>query len=175
MEAKMATKTVTTRSNSSVFFVPLIAISLAACTSTSQIPDTSAPQLTPAVASLMPSDACANVVSKFQWVNTQVTAAVSIATAGMVMTSVAAPVPEHCQVTGTMNARVSPVDNKAYAIGFELRLPKNWNGRFFYQANGGIDGNVVTATGNLLGGAPVSTALHQGFAVISSDAGHPAN
>jgi hypothetical protein len=32
---------------------------------------------------------------------------------------------------------------KSYAIGFEMRLPNDWNGRFFYQANGGIDGSVV--------------------------------
>ena len=45
-----------------------------------------------------------------------------------------------------------------------------WNGRFFYQANGGMDGRVATALG---GGGPVpTTALQQGFAVISSDAGH---
>ena len=60
-----------------------------------------------------------------------------------------------------------------YAIGFEMRLPTAWNGRFFYQANGGIDGSVVTATGPV-GPAPLDNALHQGFAVISSDAGHTA-
>ena len=42
-----------------------------------------------------------------------------------------------------MYERVSPVDGKRYAIGFEMRLPQAWNGRFFYQANGGIDGSVV--------------------------------
>ena len=42
-----------------------------------------------------------------------------------------------------MHERTSPVDGKTYAIGFEMRLPKAWNGRFFYQANGGIDGSVV--------------------------------
>ena len=46
-----------------------------------------------------------------------------------------------------MFQRVSPVDGNAYAIGFEMRLPNAWNGRFFYQANGGIDGSVVPATG----------------------------
>ena len=46
-----------------------------------------------------------------------------------------------------MNERTSPVDGKRYAIGFEMRLPQAWNGRFFYQANGGVDGSVVTATG----------------------------
>ena len=33
-----------------------------------------------------------------------------------------------------MNQRVSAVDGNAYSIGFEMRLPNAWNGRFFYQA-----------------------------------------
>ena len=49
------------------------------------------------------------------------------------------------------------------------RLPTDWNGRFFYQANGGIDGSVRPAYGNIFGGG---SALEMGFAVISSDAGH---
>ncbi|WP_368731418.1 tannase/feruloyl esterase family alpha/beta hydrolase, partial [Escherichia coli] len=53
-----------------------------------------------------------------------------------------------------MFQRVSPVDGKSYAIGFEMRLPTAWNGRFFYQANGGIDGNIGTATGAVGGGGP---------------------
>ncbi|MBN8487644.1 MAG: tannase/feruloyl esterase family alpha/beta hydrolase [Burkholderiales bacterium] len=81
------------------------------------------------------------------------------------------PIAEHCRVTGRMNERVSPVDGKTYAIGFEVRLPKAWNGRFYHQGNGGIDGNVVTALG-ALGGGPLTGALMQGFAVLSSDAGH---
>jgi hypothetical protein len=80
----------------------------------------------------------------------------------------------HCQVLGEMLRRTSPVDGKSYAIGFEMRLPLNWNGRFFYQANGGVDGSVVTATGPVGGGGPLDNALNQGFAVISSDAGHGA-
>jgi feruloyl esterase len=81
-------------------------------------------------------------------------------------------VPAHCQVTGKMNQRVSAVDGNAYAIGFEMRLPNAWNGRFFYQGNGGIDGSVVTATGAVNGGPGLTNALAMGFAVISSDAGH---
>jgi hypothetical protein len=81
------------------------------------------------------------------------------------------PVPEHCRVTGYMYPRVSPVDGKSYSIQFELRLPKAWNGRFFHQGNGGIDGAVVPATGSF-GGGPTTSALLQGFAVLSSDAGH---
>jgi hypothetical protein len=82
------------------------------------------------------------------------------------------PVLAHCRVTGRMNDRVG-IDGRPYAIGFELRLPVDWNGRFFYQGNGGIDGSVVPATG-ALGGGPLSHALAHGFAVLSSDAGHPA-
>jgi feruloyl esterase len=71
-----------------------------------------------------------------------------------------------------MFERTSPVDGQPYAIGFEMRLPLAWNGRFYYQANGGIDGTVVPATGNTSGGGPLTSALLQGFVVISSDAGH---
>ncbi len=81
-------------------------------------------------------------------------------------------VPEHCLVEGKMFERVSPVDGLTYAICFEMRLPVNWNGRFFYQANGGIDGYVLTAAGSF-GDGPLTHALMQGFAVLSSDAGHP--
>ena len=42
-----------------------------------------------------------------------------------------APMPEHCVVKGRLNERKSPVDDKDYAIGFEMRLPTAWNGRFF--------------------------------------------
>lgn len=82
-------------------------------------------------------------------------------------------VPAHCQVTGKMFERTSTADGNTYAIGFELRLPLAWNGRFFHQGNGGIDGSVVPATGATGGGA-LTHALHQGFAVLSSDAGHGA-
>ncbi len=80
----------------------------------------------------------------------------------------------HCLMLGTMNERVSPVDGQSYAIGFEMRLPLSWNRRFFYQANGGLDGNIVPATGPTSGGGPLTSALSQGFVVISSDAGHNA-
>ncbi len=80
--------------------------------------------------------------------------------------------PEHCLVKGKMNERKSPVDGKTYAIGFEMRLPISWNGRFFYQGNGGTDGMVTNAYGDILGGGPTSNGILKGFAVISSDAGH---
>ena len=82
-------------------------------------------------------------------------------------------VTEHCVVTGKMFERVSAVDGKRYAIAFEMRLPKSWNGRFWHQGNGGNDGNVIPALGTL-GGGPLTGALLQGFAVLSSDMGHTA-
>lgn len=113
---------------------------------------------------------CADLATRIAFPDTTVTAANAIAAGAL--TIVGKPVAAHCQVTGQMFRRVSPVDGKSYAIGFELRLPNSWNGRFFYQANGGVDGSVVTATGGTGGGGPLDHALNMGFAVVSSDAGH---
>jgi len=101
--------------------------------------------------------------------NTKITSVKSVA-AGEIKVGGNA-VAEHCLVVGSMFDRTGEPEATPYAIGFEMRLPKNWNGRFWYQGNGGIDGSVQPALGNL-GGAPVTNALLQGFAVISSDAGH---
>jgi len=150
-----------------------LALSCAGCnddstgdTSTSQA--SQLPQLTPATGLTLAS-ACESFAGKLSFANTSITA-ISTVAAGTLSVGGNA-VPEHCLITGTMNTRVSPVDGKTYAIGFEMRLPKAWNGRFYYQANGGLDGAVATALG-ALGGGPVSSALGSGFAVISSDAGH---
>lgn len=83
--------------------------------------------------------------------------------------------PEHCLVSGYMNERtgVSTMVGDSYKIGFEMRLPTDWNGRFYYQANGGIDGSVKKAVGRFMfSNGDDSAALGKGFAVISSDAGH---
>ena len=114
---------------------------------------------------------CADLGAKALPANTIITSATTVAAGELAVPGATAPVPEHCLVKGNMNARVSPVDGKSYAIGFEMRLPTAWNGRFYHQGNGGIDGTVVTALGGL-GGAPMTTALIMGFAVLSSDAGH---
>jgi hypothetical protein len=114
---------------------------------------------------------CGDLITRLSGLpGTVVTA--SQAVAAGTLTVAGQPVPAHCQVTGRMHDRVSPVDGQAYAIRFELRLPVAWNGRFLHQGNGGIDGAVVPALG-AFGGGPVTHALQQGFAVLSSDAGHP--
>jgi hypothetical protein len=114
---------------------------------------------------------CTSLAAAFGYQNTALTS-VTLATEGSVVVTGIGGMPEHCLVKGKMNERVSPVDGKTYAIGFEMRLPTNWNGRFFYQGNGGTDGIVSPAYGNILGGGPTSNGLLKGFAVISSDAGH---
>lgn len=82
------------------------------------------------------------------------------------------PIGAHCRVTGKLEERVSPVDNNTYAIGFEMRLPVDWSGRYFYQGNGGVDGTVSKALGVAGSGGALTNALYKGFAVMSSDAGH---
>jgi len=130
--------------------------------------DAGLPQLAPATGTTLAS--CTDLATKISFANTTITAANAIA-AGTLMVA-GNPVPAHCQVTGKMYTRVSPVDGNTYAIGFEMRLPNAWNGRFFYQANGGTDGSVSNAVGAVNGGFGLTNALNMGFAVISSDAGH---
>jgi feruloyl esterase len=113
---------------------------------------------------------CAALASKLSFANTTFSSVQDVPAGTLKVAG--KPIAEHCLVQGQMNQRVSAVDGKTYAIGFEMRLPVAWNGRFFYQANGGLDGNVVTATGEIGGGGPLNDALNMGFAVISSDAGH---
>jgi Tannase and feruloyl esterase len=111
---------------------------------------------------------CTDLVTRFTFANTTVASSETV-TAGTLALA-GQPIAEHCLVKGSMYKRTGS-DGRDYAIGFEMRLPKDWNGRYYYQANGGLDGSVSTAQG-ALGGGPLTGALAQGFAVISSDAGH---
>ncbi len=78
----------------------------------------------------------------------------------------------YCKVVGYLDERVSPVDQKPYAIGFEGRLPNDWNGRFYFQGGGGTDGAIVPAVGTLPGAGHTTNALEMGYAVFSTDGGH---
>lgn len=81
--------------------------------------------------------------------------------------------PAYYLVRGKVNERIG-IDGKTYAIGFEMRLPLAWNGRFLHQVNGGNDGDVVPAEGdprNLNAVGQIS-GLARGFSVLSTDAGH---
>jgi Tannase and feruloyl esterase len=78
--------------------------------------------------------------------------------------------PEHCEVVGKMDERTG-ANGQHYAIRFHLRLPTNWNGRFFFEGGGGSNGNLGLALGNLQGRQPTD-ALVLGYAVVSQDSGH---
>jgi pimeloyl-ACP methyl ester carboxylesterase len=129
------------------------------------------PQLSAATPAALVS--CTDLTTKIAFANTSITAATTVPSGTLTVAGKA--VGEHCRVTGKMFERTSTVDGQAYAIGFEMRMPKSWNGRFFYQANGGIDGSVSTATGGIGGAGALDNALNMGFAVLSSDAGHAAS
>jgi feruloyl esterase len=145
-----------------------LGLALAAC---GTAPSVTAPPKPPASlkaasgASLGP---CEALVSQFRFEQTAIDSAAPVAAGGLMLAG--QPVAAHCLVKGKMHARKGS-DGRDYAIGFEMRLPQAWNGRFYYQGNGGLDGAVRPAEG-ALGGGPVTGALVQGFAVISSDAGH---
>lgn len=128
------------------------------------------PQLSPAQPGTLQGSCESLATGLAGLANTTITSATTVP-AGTLATA-GQPIAEHCRVTGRMFERVSPVDGKTYSIQFELRLPRAWNGRFWHQGNGGIDGSVVPAIGASGGGGPLTSALLQGFAVLSSDAGH---
>lgn len=79
------------------------------------------------------------------------------------------PLPAFCKVTGVIRDRIG-ADGKHYGIRFELRMPANWNHKFYFQGGGGLDGLVQPAVGVAGRGAP--TALERGYAVVSDDGGH---
>jgi hypothetical protein len=149
--------------------IPLVA-GLTWADAGSRRPGDRLPQLSPATPAALAGTCEALLQTLAGLPNTQITAATTVPTGGLTLAG--QPVPEHCRVLGRAHQHVSPVDGKTYAIQFEMRLPKAWNGRFWHQGNGGIDGSVVTATGASGGGGPRTSALLQGFAVLSSDAGH---
>ena len=146
----------------SVFIITsLAALGLTACSTPGQTP-----QAAPV--------ACGDLPVTFKSAGTRLTQ-VELVPAGLTVNGMAKPypMPAHCKVIGRVNERVG-VDGKPYAIGFEMRLPADWSGRFLLQANGGADGVVVPAFGNVVSAGATTNALMQGFAVLSSDAGHTA-
>jgi len=77
--------------------------------------------------------------------------------------------PAHCRVDGVLDPRTGR-NGKPYAIGFAVAMPVNWNGRFFFQGGGGLNGSVNPPVGAQYAGD--SSALASGFAVVSTDSGH---
>lgn len=64
----------------------------------------------------------------------------------------AGTLPEYCRVSGNVDT----------AINFELRLPSNWNGKFYHQGGGGFVGSIPLA----------GPGLSRGYAAVATDTGH---
>lgn len=80
--------------------------------------------------------------------------------------------PAHCLVKGMLNPRIG-ANARGFGMGFELRMPLQWNQRFLFQGGGGLDGAVNPAYGYVpLNASSAVPALTRGFAVVSTDAGH---
>jgi feruloyl esterase len=80
------------------------------------------------------------------------------------------PLPEHCLVQGMLNPRIG-AGGRRFGLGFDLRMPTRWNGRFAFHGGGGMDGRLAPALGDIFGSVRPS-ALARGFAVVSTDGGH---
>ena len=119
-----------------------------------------------------PAAACADLVTKAQLSGTTLaTSYVAADTRRPGGATSGSFLPGHCVVTGSINPRVG-VDGKNYAIGFQLSLPDQWNGRFLFIGGGGNDGILrdTSLSSSISGGT--ASPLGQGFAVVSTDAGH---
>lgn len=80
-----------------------------------------------------------------------------------------ADLPAHCRVDGVIDRRTGR-NGRPYGIGFAIAMPADWNGRFYFQGGGGLNGAVIAPTGAQYAGD--TPALAQGFAVVSTDSGH---
>ncbi|KQO26057.1 tannase/feruloyl esterase family alpha/beta hydrolase [Acidovorax sp. Leaf78] len=157
------------RTRPAVLGAAALAALLAGC---GTVPRSALPQLAAATPATLKT--CADLAGSLALPDTRLTSSELVAAGPITLQNVTTQAPAHCLVKGRMKERTSSVDGATYAIGFEIRMPVAWNGRFLHQVNGGLDGSVVTALGSVSGAAPVAPALVQGFAVLSSDAGHGA-
>ncbi len=69
-----------------------------------------------------------------------------IAASTIAVGGVPVSLPPYCLVQGVINQRTGAT-GRPFGIGFELRLPDSWTGRFLFQGGGGMDGVVRPATG----------------------------
>jgi hypothetical protein len=79
-------------------------------------------------------------------------------------------IPEFCFVSGYVNFHISPVDQCQYYDFFEVDMPANWNGRFFFQGGGGTEGVIPPPSG--VTNANPNFGLINGYAVATQNGGH---
>ncbi len=94
----------------------------------------------------------------------------AVASQGSTITSVANvagtnAIPAHCQVDGR-------IETPGNVVGFRLRLPTAWNGKFFFHGVGGFGGNVEPAAPSAIAPNNMLPALIRGYATASTDTGH---
>ena len=120
------------------------------------------------------SDRCASLKA-FSWPHLQVEESRLVAE-GPVESSTGARalaglrLPEHCLFRAVISPRTSAAGQRL-GVGFELRLPTAWNGKFLFEGGGGLDGVLNPALG-AMSGRIRPPALAQGFAVVTTDGGH---
>jgi hypothetical protein len=94
-----------------------------------------------------------------------------ITTAQDVPAGAAGPgLPEFCFVSGVVNQHISPVDQCQYEIAFDLDLPVNWNGRFFFQGGSGTEG-ILPLPGGATSSDP-TFGLINGYATATQNGGY---
>ncbi len=126
---------------------------------------------------IAPVQKCADLVNfKVPGTNVQVTRAEEVPAAppgtiraGFGPDTIPVAIPGYCRADGVIDPRTG-ADGKSYAIGFEIALPDNWNGRFLFQGGGGLNGSISPPLGAQA--AADNPALARGFAVVSTDTGH---
>jgi hypothetical protein len=79
-------------------------------------------------------------------------------------------IPDFCFVSGIVNQHISPVDQCQYEIAFEVDMPANWNGRFFFQGGSATEGIVPVPSG--ITSANLDFGLINGYAVATQNGGH---
>jgi feruloyl esterase len=77
--------------------------------------------------------------------------------------------PAHCLIEGYFAETEGKIGGP-YRIGFRMRMPIGWNGKFLFQGGGGSNGVVGDALG--FAGVGSTPALMRGYAVIAQDSGH---
>jgi len=77
----------------------------------------------------------------------------------------------YCKLMGV----ISPVDNTAPDIKFQVNIPKDWNQKAVQYGGGGYNGSIPnTLTWTTLGLKNIATPLKQGYVTFASDSGHQA-
>jgi len=120
-----------------------------------------------------PDESACSALAKMELAGVDITSAAMVAAVGAGQPGNPFPLaslPANCMVRGVIDQRMG-VNGEQYGIGFELRLPADWEGRFLFQGGGGMDGVVRDAVG-YASGVALAPGLARGFAVAFTDAGH---